>query len=63
MKHLGEEDTGFNVGSYDVSIDIEVDPDEFSLKDKINFDKHQNLPLQISNITIICLFIFNRLSK
>lgn len=29
-------DASFNVGSNDVSIDVKVDPDEFSLQEKIN---------------------------
>jgi hypothetical protein len=27
-------DTGFNVGPHDVSVDVEVNPDEFSLRER-----------------------------
>lgn len=33
---LFKKDASFNVGSNDVSIDVEVYPDEFSLQEKIN---------------------------
>ena len=34
VKQPGLEDTSFNIGPDNVTVDVEVDPDEFSLEEK-----------------------------
>lgn len=35
-------DTGFNVGTNDITVDIKVDPDEFSLEGEVKKQKHEH---------------------